>query len=389
MLARLSYGLLSLPIMLSLQQGTGSYTVAGTATGLFGLTAALLGPFRARLVERRHAALMVLAVCYSLLLAGVATGCALGISALPAVGLAVLLGMFPPPVGPLMRALWGQLTADKEQRQRALSLDMVAESTVFAVGPVLGGLLITISSGPVALLVCATLAITGSSAFAAALRRSPAGWHPAATSAPSPRSALGPLRAPGFAPLLFIVLGSGCALSLDEIAFVAAWGAGTAGPLMALFSIGGVLGGLAYGQRRWRATPGRRLLALAALSAVCYALPALVYAVPGTGAALLFAGAFADALLITSYLLVDILIPEGSRTESGAWINTAYNLGAALGSGGAGLLIDHSGPVVVFVAAAALLSVVTTLGTLWPSPLRQRGDEGLANSQPPVSTSLQ
>ncbi|MEV4611432.1 hypothetical protein AB0K43_02355 [Kitasatospora sp. NPDC049258] len=95
LLARLCYGLLPLPLLLSLQHGTGSYLVAGAATGLFGLTGALLGPLRARLVERRPAALTALSLCCTTALASIAAGCALGIGAWPAVGLAVLAGVFP------------------------------------------------------------------------------------------------------------------------------------------------------------------------------------------------------------------------------------------------------------------------------------------------------
>ncbi|MFF2519780.1 hypothetical protein [Streptomyces sp. NPDC058086] len=72
MLARLSYGLLGLPLLLTLKQATHSYAVAGTASGLFGLVTALLGPARARLVTRRPRALMALAGAYSGLLAAIA-----------------------------------------------------------------------------------------------------------------------------------------------------------------------------------------------------------------------------------------------------------------------------------------------------------------------------
>jgi predicted MFS family arabinose efflux permease len=371
MLARLTYGLLSLPLLLSLREGTGSYAVAGTATGLFGLTAALFGPYRARLVERRHAALMVLAVCYTLLLAAVAGGCAWGIGAAPVAGLALLAGLFPPPVGPLMRALWSELTVDETQRQRALSMDTASESTVFALGPALGGALIPLTSAPFTLGACAALVITAFSALSAALRRAPATLRPAASGpAPVPRTAFGPLRAPGLAPLLLVVLGTGGALALAGITAVAAWGAGTAGALMALVSVGGVLGGLAYGRRRWSAPPGRRLLALSGAGAACYVLPALLYLVPAAGAGLLLAGACGDALLVTAYLLVDTLVADGSRTEANAWINTAYNLGVAAGTGAGGLLLDHAGPRAVLLTTAAFLAAVTLAATAWRSPLR-------------------
>ncbi|MFD0531821.1 hypothetical protein ACFQ1I_43000 [Kitasatospora arboriphila] len=68
LLARLSYGVLPLPLLLALRDGTGSFAAAGAAAGVFGLLSALLGPARARLVSRRPAALMVLTCCYTLLL---------------------------------------------------------------------------------------------------------------------------------------------------------------------------------------------------------------------------------------------------------------------------------------------------------------------------------
>ncbi|MFG1806124.1 MFS transporter [Streptomyces sp. NPDC049040] len=358
-LARLSYGLLSLPMLLALRDGTGSYAVAGTAAGLFGLTSAVLGPYRSRLVSRRPAALPVLTAVYGTLLGGLAAGAALGMSAGLAVALAVLAGVFPPPVGPLMRTRWSLLAGSEAQRQSALSLDAVTESTVFAVGPVLGGLLITATSPALSLAAAAGLAITGFTAFASVL----------GTSAPEPAPAgtgtrLGPPAAPGFATLLVVVLGSGCALALAEVGVVAARGAAVAGPLMALCATGGAVGGLVYGRIRWRAAPHRRLLALGTLAAACYALPAVAPVLVAVALGMLLAGSCSDTLLITAYLQVDTLIPAGSRTEASAWINTAYNLGSAMGSAAAGFLISRYGAAPAFPAAAAVLVAATAAGAL-------------------------
>ncbi|MGW3852144.1 hypothetical protein [Streptomyces fagopyri] len=60
-LARLCYGLLSLPLLLTLRDATGSCAVAGPAAGLVGLISTLLGPPRTRLVERRPRARRMLA----------------------------------------------------------------------------------------------------------------------------------------------------------------------------------------------------------------------------------------------------------------------------------------------------------------------------------------
>jgi predicted MFS family arabinose efflux permease len=258
-----------------------------------------------------------------------------------AVALAVAAGIFPPPVGPLMRTRWSELTGSQEQRQAALSLDAVTESTVFAAGPVLGGLLTAATSAPLALAATAAVAVVGFTAFASVLGPSTAVHAPGAADV---RRRLGPPSAPGFGTLLLMVLGSGSALALAEVGVVAARGAAVAGPLMAVCAVGGAAGGLLYGRTRWRASARTRLLALGALAAACYALPAAAPALAALALGLLLAGACSDTLLITAYLQVDTLVTAGSRTEASAWINTAYNLGSAAGSAAAGILIAHYGP---------------------------------------------
>ncbi|MFC1419842.1 MFS transporter [Streptacidiphilus cavernicola] len=364
MLARLSYGLLSLPLLLTLRQSTGSYAVAGAAAGLFGLVSALLGPARARLVERRPGSLMLLAAVYAGLLAVIALTGRTGAAPWSAIALAGVTGVFPPPVGPLMRALWGVLAPGPEQRQRALSLDTVSESSVFAAGPALGGTLIGAWSAPSALAVCAALVLLGFSALAAALRRVPGGGLRPGPADADARSGPGPLRRPGFALMLLVVLGSGGALAVAEIASLAAWGAGTAGSLLTVCSVGGAVGGLAYGRGSWRAPLGRRLALLGTAGALCFALPALLPVVPAAAVAFLGAGISMDLLLITAYLLVDVLVPAGARVEAGAWVNTGYNLGSALGSALAGALLDRGGSGAVFTAAAVLAGLAAVAATV-------------------------
>ncbi len=201
----------------------------------------------------------------------------------------------------------------------------------------------------------------GFSLLARALRRAPESIR---ATAPTTARARSPLRAVGFPGLLLLVLATAAGLSLFEIGVVAAWGTVTAGVLTTLFSVGGVLGGLAYGRRHWRGSLARRPLVLTAVTAACYALPALIYSPPAAGTALLLAGACADILLITAYQLVDPLVPEGSRTEAGAWINTAYNLGVATGTALGGVLVDRSGPRVAFEATAGLLGACVLIGAL-------------------------
>ncbi|MFD0531823.1 hypothetical protein ACFQ1I_43010 [Kitasatospora arboriphila] len=55
-------------------------------------------------------------------------------------------------------------------------------------------------------------------------------------------------------------------------------------------------------------------------------------------------------------------------------MNTAYNLGGALGSAAGGLLADRADPAAAFTAAAVFLGGVTALVALRPSRLRDRAE---------------
>ncbi|MCC9307161.1 MFS transporter [Kitasatospora sp. RB6PN24] len=361
--ARLCYGLLSIPMLLAVRAGTGSYAAAGTAVGLAGLATALLGPLRARLVERRPGALRPLAGVYALLLLLLAAVCTGHRPAALVVVVAVLAGACPPPVGPLLRTAWGRLAADEAQRQSALSLDTATESTVFALGPVLAGALVTVSSARTVLVVCAVLALVGFGLLPGALRAVPGGVEV------KPSGRRTPLRVAGFAPLLGLVLAAAAAVALVDVAMLAAWGTVTTGVLTALFSVGGVVGGLLYGRLGLPGELTRRPLLLVAATSPCYALPALLHSAPAAALGLLLAGAATDVLLITAYQLVEVLVSSGSRTEAGAWVNTAFNLGAAAGTSLGGLLVDRAGPLTALGAPAALLVVAVLTGA--PAVLRR------------------
>ncbi|GDY62701.1 hypothetical protein SAV14893_020940 [Streptomyces avermitilis] len=52
LVGRLSYGVVSLAMTLTVARGTGSYAVAGTVMALFGAMSVVLSPARAALIDR-------------------------------------------------------------------------------------------------------------------------------------------------------------------------------------------------------------------------------------------------------------------------------------------------------------------------------------------------
>ena len=94
LLPRLCYGMTGLPLLIALRDGTGSYAVAGLATSLYGLSVALLGPYRARITRgQRGFAFMLLAIGYVLFLTALAVACASHAPAIVDVTLVVLAGL--------------------------------------------------------------------------------------------------------------------------------------------------------------------------------------------------------------------------------------------------------------------------------------------------------
>ena len=102
-----------------------------------------------------------------------------------------------------------------------------------------------------------------------------------------------------------------------------------------------MIGGLAYGARRWTAPPAQRFLTLLlALTAV--PLP--------FAQSLLAMGAFCSSpgltnapLRATEYGLIGALAPEGTVMEADSWQIVANVMGSAAGAFLAGILIDQAG----------------------------------------------
>jgi predicted MFS family arabinose efflux permease len=117
---------------------------------------------------------------------------------------------------------------------------------------------------------------------------------------------------------------------------------GAVGPLLTVWALGSVIGGLWYGARSWTSSVETRFLILMALLAVGSAPLAFAPSI-GVMAVLLVLTGFALApLATTEYALVDRLAPPGTQTEAYSWQIVANVIGAATGSLIAGVLAEES-----------------------------------------------
>ncbi len=380
-LGRLAYAVLPLALLLTLARDTGSFAVASLVMAAFNTTIVVLGPTRARFIDRygRRHTLPLMATLFATG-AGVLAWCGhlrLPLIALMAIG--AVTGAFPPPLGPTMRTWWAGQTPDPRTRQRAYSLDAVTEEILFAAGPALTGLLIGVASSAAAVITGMTLMTVGT----LAMITSPGIYSdrrtdPAIENIPKATVRTGSLlRLPRFTLMILVLAGVSVALGgVDVIVPVVAIRSGdaaVAGPLLAAMSVGSAIGGLLYGRRAWKLGPAQRLWRIVlVLAATVAALSLAERSSWALGAGLFIVGLCVSPVLIIAYTLSDRLTPESARTEASSWVNTAGNAGATGGQVTAGLLADHLTPSVLFVLAAAALGVNGLAQSLSPVARRRR-----------------
>ena len=189
-LARLPLAMLTIGMLVHVQQRTGSYAAAGLVSGSLAVAQGAGGPALGRLVDRRGQTAVLLA-------AALVSGAALAITALlPAgaplsalVALAAVIGFATPPVGPCMRALLPGMVDGPEAQRKAYAVDSAAVELTWVSGPPLVLFAGTLLSTGAALIVAGAV-MTVSTALFASTRASRA-WRPepAASRRPAARCA--------------------------------------------------------------------------------------------------------------------------------------------------------------------------------------------------------
>ncbi|MEL5953535.1 MFS transporter [Streptomyces sp. CLV115] len=351
-----------LALLLTVQDSTGSYTQAGFATATFGIANVIAAPWRARAVDR---------LGQRIALTAMASGQASGFVALALIAeaegvadiwflvLSAVVGLTTPPLGAAMRMLWASLTTAGDQRTKAFSIDAVCEELLFVGGPVVITAVIVATSPSTGLWVTAAAVSLGtaamtSSALSGALRGTGEG------TARGDR----PLRQPGFARVLIVLLGVGGVLGVAEIAAPAVAeqrdAVAASGWILAAFAGGSALGGFLYGQLNLKADISKRLFALCIGMGLAAVLVSQLDTLGLFAAGLALVGLFLAPSLITGYLIADTIVPESSRTEASTWINTSVNLGASLASAAAGIVIDNSNAWFALLLMGAIALALAT-----------------------------
>jgi len=369
-LARLPLAMLSIGWLVHVEHLTGSYALAGLVAGTLAIAQGVGGPLLGRIADRRGQTAVLVA-------SAAVSGTAMVVGGLlpadtPApvlLGVAAVIGCSIPPVGACVRTLLPGMVADADRLRRLYTVDATAVELTWASGPPLVLVAGALLSTGVALAAAGAVLGLATLAFAAApVSRA---WRPDAEVV---RPAGGALRAPGMRTLVIVLVAVGALFGAFEVATTAAADAldstAAAGPLLGLWGLGSLLGGIAASRAGGSAQTGAGLvLLLAGLAAGHLLLAVAAGSLVALAATTVIAGVFIAPTLASPLAMVDAVAPAGTQTEAFAWLATATAIGASLGAAGAGVVAEAGGPAATYAlaggaaaaAAAIALARVRTL----------------------------
>lgn len=363
--SRLPLAMLSIGLLVHVEHDTGSFAAAGAVAGTLAVAQGFGGPVLGRLVDRRGQTQVLLA---SAALSGLAL---LALAALPSdaplwasLTLAALLGLSTPPVGACLRTLLPSLLPKPDALRSAYALDSAAVELTWISGPPLVLVVGAAWSSGAALTLAGVVLVVSTSLFA--LSSASRSWRPCPGAVGAGDSAL---RSPGVRTLVLVLAGAGLLFGATEVAVMASADAlghtAAAGPLLGLWGVGGLIGGVVAARLGGGARTGVGLaVLLAALSGGHLALAGGVGNLVVLGALMVVAGTMIAPTFATAFAMVDDAAPAGTVTEAFAWLATAVALGTSAGAAAGGFVAESAGPAPTFVLAGAAAAVVAVVAAL-------------------------
>ena len=188
--ARLPQAMLGLALLVHVHRLTGSFAVAGVASGAYAIARGAGAPLLGKVVDRvgQTLTLTSTAALSAVLLTAIAV---LSPGPLAAVGLAAAIGLVTPPVGACARALLPDVVADPAALPKAYMFESAALELTFIFGPPLALGLGSLWSTGAALALGGTVQLAATAAFA--VQPASRNWRP---SGDRPTARGGSLRSP-------------------------------------------------------------------------------------------------------------------------------------------------------------------------------------------------
>lgn len=345
LLARFAFGMQTITIIIHLQRTFDNYSVAGFAIGASTLGGAVAAPILGQWMAKIGIRPIVLCCTFLAPLFMLLIGF-LPLNPNISILYALLLGLTTPPIQPAARAVYPTLVENETQRNALYSVDAILQEIIWIVGPVLATLLIAFTNTLVPICVMAAIQLSGGLWFASLKR---------VTGAPIPRSRRklgGVLKSRLVIVMIAVNLLFVGSFSALEIGAVAAVGAKEAGFVIAMLSIGSVVGGLAFGHRVKSSSALTKQLAIVLVGDLLIFFNAKdpIW----IGACLFISGIGVATAFATIGAIIGKAVKLDDTTEVYGWIGSGQNIGYGLGASIAGFVVDHFSSTHSFGLAAGL-----------------------------------
>lgn len=271
---------------------------------------------------------------------------------------AVVFGFTYLPVGSLVRARWSYLLDGRPELGTAMSVESVLDEVIFVIGPLIATVVAT-QIEPVLVLYLAVALVAVGSLWLAVQRCTQPAPHPRGD-----HVSASAVRTPGMPVLTLATVGMGAVFASAEVSMVAYCGQhghrALSGVVLAAIATGSAVSGLFYGAVEWRDAMLRRFRLQAGVFAV---LPFVLFTasnVPVLAVAAFVLGLGIAPALITTFSLIQQIVPARAITEGLSWVGTGLSVGYGAGAALVGGIADAHGARAAFLVVVAS-SVLTGL----------------------------
>ncbi len=380
-IGRLPLSMVGLGCLLVVEDYTGSYALGGAVAATGAMTTSIFGPLLGRAADAFGQRRVLLPILGVFVVAGTTflwsvredqprwiTFVAAGIA-----------GACIPPVSSMLRTRWTYLLKGSKKLATALAFESVLDEFTFIIGPVLVTFLSTTGHTTAGVVTAFVFATIGGLLFAAQRKTEPPPGGAHIQRGPSA------MRVPGLRVLCVVGFTIGGILGVMQVSLVAFSEEMAAyelsGVLISALALGSMASGILWGTRHFRNSLHSRLINILG----CLTLLSLPLAVISNVWVMVVAvGAFGFAMspsLITSFTLVEKLVPRAIVTEGYTWVGTAVGLGVAVGAASSGLLVDLYGANQAFLVATALALLAATSVFLFQHTLHTESESADADAR--------
>lgn len=377
LVARFPTGMLSLAILLHIERAHESYGAAGLVLAAMSIGQAIAGPLTSRWMGvwgMRPVITLTLAVCVASL-SIIAFAPTLPVPLYMAVGF--VAGISTPPIQPAVRTIYPKMV-NARMLTPLFSLDASAQEIIWVVGPVVTVFVATQLSPVLAIAIALGMLVGGGAWFLASPQLG-------RVRIPRSKRRFGSvlLRPPVLLATAtgFLLVGACAAV---EVGVVAAFGhdSPNSGIVLAIFSVGSLIGGLALGHvgiGPW-AMARRMFVVFAGMGLAAASLDFW-----WLSAALFIAGLGIAPALAVMFGIISASVKFSETAEAYGWVGTGQLIGAAIGSAIAGFMIDAfdaPGAIWVAIGLAFVGFLVPTVFRRAHPDLRGRDASPLPDTEP-------